>query len=109
MGTNDLKDVVREKYGEAASLVKKGPTGCCGTAPSLANCCDPITSHLYDDAQAGEVPEDALKASLGCGNPTALAELKSGEIVLDLGSGGGIDGSCRPAAWDRRARHTVST
>jgi len=91
MATNDLKDVVREKYGQAASLVQKGRTSCCGTASSVANCCDPITSHLYDDAQAGEVPEDALKASLGCGNPTALAELKSGEIVLDLGSGGGID------------------
>ena len=91
MATNDLKDVVREKYGQAASLVQKGRTSCCGTASSVANCCDPITSHLYDDAQAGEVPDDALKASLGCGNPTALAELKSGEIVLDLGSGGGID------------------
>ena len=91
MATNDLKEVVREKYGQAASLVQKGRTSCCGTASSVANCCDPITSHLYDDAQAGEVPEDALKASLGCGNPTALAELKSGEIVLDLGSGGGID------------------
>jgi arsenite methyltransferase len=91
MGTNDLKDVVREKYGQAASLVQKGRTSCCGTASSVANCRDPITSNLYDDAQAGEVPEDALKASLGCGNPTALAELKPGEIVLDLGSGGGID------------------
>jgi len=91
MATNDLKDVVREKYGQAASLVQKGRTSCCGTASSVANCCDPITSNLYDDAQAGEVPEDALKASLGCGNPTALAELKSGEIVLDLGSGGGFD------------------
>jgi 2-polyprenyl-3-methyl-5-hydroxy-6-metoxy-1,4-benzoquinol methylase len=91
MAANDLKDVVREKYCQAASLVQKGRTSCCGTASSVANCCDPITSHLYDDAQAGEVPDDALKASLGCGNPTALAELKSGEIVLDLGSGGGID------------------
>ena len=91
MATNALKDVVREKYGQAASLVQKGRTSCCGTASSVANCCDPITSNLYDDAQAGEVPEDALKASLGCGNPTALAELKSGEFVLDLGSGGGID------------------
>ena len=88
---NDLKEVVREKYGQAASLVQKGKTSCCGTTPSLASCCDPITSNLYDPTQAGEVPEDALKASLGCGNPTALAELKPGEIVLDLGSGGGID------------------
>ena len=87
----DLKEIVREKYGQAATLVHTGRTSCCGTAPSLASCCDPITSNLYDDGQAGEVPEDALKASLGCGNPTALAELKPGEVVLDLGSGGGID------------------
>ena len=70
--------------------VEAGRISCCGTAPS-ANCCDPITSNLYDTAQAGEVPEEAIKASLGCGNPTALAELKPGETVLDLGSGGGID------------------
>ena len=87
----DLKEIVREKYGQAASLVQAGRTSCCGTAPSLASCCDPITSNLYDAGQAGEVPEAALKASLGCGNPTALAELKAGETVLDLGSGGGID------------------
>ena len=88
---SNLKEVVREKYGQAATLVQAGRTSCCGTAPSLASCCDPITSNLYDAGQAGEVPEDALKASLGCGNPTALAELKTGETVLDLGSGGGID------------------
>jgi precorrin-6B methylase 2 len=88
---NELKEIVREKYGQAAARVQKGATSCCGTAPGLASCCDPITSGLYDSGQAGEVPEDALKASLGCGNPTALAELKPGEVVLDLGSGGGID------------------
>ena len=88
---DELKEVVREKYGRAASRVKRGKTSCCGTAPSATGCCDPITSNLYSAAQAGEVPEDALSASLGCGNPTALAELKAGEIVLDLGSGGGID------------------
>jgi arsenite methyltransferase len=88
---SDLKEIVRGKYGQAAALVQAGRTSCCGTAPSLASCCDPITSNLYDAGQAGEVPEDALKASLGCGNPTALAELKTGETVLDLGSGGGID------------------
>jgi len=65
-----------------------GASGCCSTASS---CCDPITANLYDAAQGGEVPADALAASLGCGNPTALAELKPGETVLDLGSGGGID------------------
>jgi arsenite methyltransferase len=91
MSTPDLKEIVREKYGQAASRVQAGRTSCCGTAPSLAECCDPITSNLYDGNQAGEVPEAALQASLGCGNPTALAELKPGEVVLDLGSGGGID------------------
>jgi len=91
MSTSDLKDVVREKYGEAARRVRTGGTSCCGTASKLSSCCDPITSNLYDAGQAGEVPEDALQASLGCGNPTALAELSPGEIVLDLGSGGGID------------------
>jgi 2-polyprenyl-3-methyl-5-hydroxy-6-metoxy-1,4-benzoquinol methylase len=89
--TSDLKEVVREKYGQAATRVRAGATSCCGTAPNRKSCCDPITSNLYDANQAGEVPEAALQASLGCGNPTALAELKSGEIVLDLGSGGGID------------------
>jgi SAM-dependent methyltransferase len=89
--TQDLKEIVRRKYGEAANLVQHGSTSCCGTAPGLASCCDPITSNLYDGAQAGEVPKEALQASLGCGNPTALAELRPGEVVLDLGSGGGID------------------
>jgi len=86
-----VKDVVREKYGQAALRVKAGQGGCCGSAPGAMDCCAPITSNLYDSAQTGEVPDAALKASLGCGNPTALAELKPGETVLDLGSGGGID------------------
>ena len=89
--TSAVKDVVREKYGQAALRVKAGQGGCCGSAPGAMDCCDPITSNLYDAAQSGEVPDAALKASLGCGNPTALAELKPGETVLDLGSGGGID------------------
>ncbi len=89
--SSDVKEVVREKYGQAALRVKAGQSGCCGSAPSAMSCCDPITTNLYDAGQAGEVPESAMKASLGCGNPTALAELKPGEIVLDLGSGGGID------------------
>jgi len=88
---NDVKEVVREKYSQAALRVTAGQGGCCGGAPSATSCCDPITSNLYDAGQAGEVPDAALKASLGCGNPTALAELKPGETVLDLGSGGGID------------------
>ncbi len=88
---SDVKDVVREKYGQAALRVKAGQASCCGSAPSSASCCDPITSRLYAPDEAGEVPDAALQASLGCGNPTALAELKPGETVLDLGSGGGID------------------
>jgi len=87
-----VKDIVMEKYGETARRVAAGNGGasCCGSAP----CCDtadPITSDLYDDAQKSGLPEKAVLASLGCGNPTALAELKPGEVVLDLGSGGGID------------------
>src|ERR671929_1364537 len=92
MSTERVKEVVKEKYGQAALRVKSGAgNSCCGGASALEASCDPITSNLYDSAQQGEVPDTALKASLGCGNPTALAELKPGETVLDLGSGGGID------------------
>jgi arsenite methyltransferase len=92
MSTADLKDVVREKYGQAALRAREGSaSGCCGAAAAPECGCDPITSNLYDSAQQGEVPETALRASLGCGNPTFLAELRPGETVLDLGSGGGID------------------
>jgi arsenite methyltransferase len=89
----DIKKVVKEKYGEAALRVISGAgRACCGSIPSSGNQCgDPVTSNLYDDAQKGALPETAVLASLGCGNPTALAELKPGETVLDLGSGGGID------------------
>jgi SAM-dependent methyltransferase len=88
--SGELKEIVKEKYGEAALRIVKGQgNGCCGA--SAFDGCDPITSDLYDAAQAGELPEKAVAASLGCGNPTALAELKAGETVLDLGSGGGID------------------
>jgi arsenite methyltransferase len=86
----DIKEVVREKYGEAALRVTTGGSSCCG-ASSATGCGDPITSNLYDKLQANEIPEEALLASLGCGNPTALARLNPGETVLDLGSGGGID------------------
>ena len=88
----ELKEVIKEKYGEAARRVVEGGTnGCCGASSALGSSCDPITSNLYDELQAGQIPEEALKASLGCGNPTALAQLNPGETVLDLGSGGGID------------------
>ena len=118
---NEIKEAVREKYGQAALRVKNGEGGCCVPTPAASSCCapapeaasccapgpaaasccgsraasweatDPITSNLYDASQSGDVPDMALAASLGCGNPTALAELKPGETVLDLGSGGGID------------------
>jgi arsenite methyltransferase len=92
MNAENVRDVVREKYGQAALRAHAGPGhSCCGGAAATEACCDPITSNLYDAGQEGEVPDLALKASLGCGNPTALAELKAGETVLDLGSGGGID------------------
>jgi arsenite methyltransferase len=90
MTGNSVKEVVKERYGQAALRVKSGGSSCCGASPAGASC-DPITSNLYDDAQAGQIPEEAMLASLGCGNPTALAELRPGEVVLDLGSGGGID------------------
>lgn len=86
----DIKEVVREKYGQAALRVTSGGSSCCGSSPATG-CADPITTNLYDSNQAGQIPEEALLASLGCGNPTALAKLNPGETVLDLGSGGGID------------------
>jgi arsenite methyltransferase len=93
MNRKNLKGVVQEKYGAAAKRAAAGQgSGCCGaSAASSLGGCDPITSNLYGETEAGNVPEAALRASLGCGNPTALAELAAGEIVLDLGSGGGID------------------
>src|ERR1700726_2205837 len=93
MSTPNVKEIVREKYGQAARRVTSGAgnPGCRDDPATLEGSCDPITSKLYNAEQEGEVPDTAVKASLGCGNPTALAELKSGEIVLDLGSGGGID------------------
>jgi arsenite methyltransferase len=87
----ELKEVVKEKYGQAALRVDAGGSSCCGASAALDGCCDPITSNLYDAGQTGELPREAVLASLGCGNPTALAELRAGETVLDLGSGGGID------------------
>src|ERR1700693_4328421 len=89
-GTN-MKDAVKEKYGSAALRVTTGGSSCCGAAPANSCGCDPITSNLYDADQSGQVPAEAMLASLGCGNPTALAKLNAGETVLDLGSGGGID------------------
>src|SRR5882762_7139961 len=89
MDSKNIKEIVKEKYGQAAL---RGTSGsCCGTADASGTSCDPITSNLYDAAQKEQIPGEALEASLGCGNPTALAKLNPGEVVLDLGSGGGID------------------
>lgn len=93
MNTPDpsVTEVVREKYGQAALRVMEGKSsGCCGSAPGT-DCSDPITANLYTDGETAGLPEEAVRGSLGCGNPTALAELHAGETVLDLGSGGGID------------------
>jgi arsenite methyltransferase len=91
VASSDIKTIVKEKYGQAALRVKSGGSACCGATPAGSSCCDPITSNLYNSSEAQEIPEEALLASLGCGNPTALAQLHPGETVLDLGSGGGID------------------
>src|SRR5947199_5660811 len=88
MAGTDIKEAVKEKYGQTALRVKSGRASCCDT-DELG--CNPITSNLYDATQVQQIPEEALLASLGCGNPTALAKLNPGEVVLDLGSGGGID------------------
>ena len=90
MSTENLQEVVKQKYAAAAKQVVAGSTATCGGGAELS-CCDPITFYLYDPSQTSALPKEAVAASLGCGNPTALAQLKPGETVLDLGSGGGID------------------
>src|SRR5579883_230691 len=88
----DIQQVVKEKYGEAALRARNAAkSSCCGTSDSCGVDGDPVTSNLYAESETSVVPEQAVRASLGCGNPTALAELQPGETVLDLGSGGGID------------------
>jgi arsenite methyltransferase len=89
MDNTNIREIVKEKYAQAALRGESG--SCCGTADASATSCDPITSNLYDVGQMQQVPGEAVQASLGCGNPTALAKLNPGEVVLDLGSGGGID------------------
>src|SRR3984893_7557068 len=90
MSEPTIQDAVKEKYGAAAKQVAEGKPACCGGGASLSGC-DPITRNLYGEAEKGSLPADAVAASLGCGNPTALAKLQAGEVVLDLGSGGGMD------------------
>jgi len=94
MAEQDIKQIVKEKYGKAALKVASGGTSCCSASScggDDASAADPITSNLYTEGEKGALPAEAVAASLGCGNPTALAEFGSGETVLDLGSGGGID------------------
>jgi arsenite methyltransferase len=90
MSETNIQHAVKEKYGAAAKQVSAGKTACCGGGAELSGC-DPISRNLYNESEKSALPADAVAASLGCGNPTALAKLKPGEIVLDLGSGGGID------------------
>lgn len=90
MSDPNIQEAVKQKYGEAAKRAASGGTACCGGGGELSGC-DPITKNLYNDAEKTALPQKAVAASLGCGNPTALAKLQPGEIVLDLGSGGGID------------------
>jgi len=90
MSEPNIQEAAKQKYGEAAKRAASGGTACCGGGASLSGC-DPITKDLYSDAEKGALPEKAVAASLGCGNPTALAKLQPGEVVLDLGSGGGLD------------------
>src|SRR6266478_265007 len=90
MSDTNIQEAVKQKYGEAAKRAASGGTACCGGGAELSGC-DPITKDLYDEVDKAAVPDKAVAASLGCGNPTALAKLQAGEIVLDLGSGGGID------------------
>ena len=91
MSDTNIKEAVKEKYGSAALRVTSGGSSCCGATAASGSGVDPITSNLYDSGQSGQIPAEAMLASLGCGNPTALAKLNPGETVLDLGSGGGID------------------
>src|ERR1700730_529810 len=91
MSGRDIKEVVREKYGQAALRVTTGGSSCCGATAGSGLGCDPITANLYNNSQAQQVPQEALLASLVCGNPAALAQINPGDVVLDLGSGGGID------------------
>jgi SAM-dependent methyltransferase len=97
MSAENIKETIQEKYGQAALCARSGQaeTSCCrsssGGSSGAGNYLDPITSNLYDESQRASLPAEAVQASLGCGNPTALADLREGETVLDLGSGGGID------------------
>src|SRR5262245_58238185 len=106
--TDDIKQTVKDKYGRAARRVTAGGTTGCSSASDRGEC-DPVTSALYTDRETAGLPEAAVKASLGCGNPTALAALANGETVLDLGSGGAATCCCRRGVSGRPARRMAST
>src|SRR5438045_739651 len=109
MAERDLKDIVKDKYGKAALRVSAGgDAACCDSAPSRGER-DPITSNLYGCGEASELPAEALAASLGCGNPTALAQLNPGDVVLDWVLAVASTCCCRPSASGRPARHMGST
>ena len=107
----DIQQAVREKYGSIAASVRESAkaekVGCCG--PAACGCGDPITANLYSDAETNGLPAEAVMASLGCGNPTALVDLQPGQTVLDLGSGGGSTCCYRRSGSGRRGRPTAST
>src|SRR3989337_3961728 len=110
MNSHRIKEIVKEKYGRAALRVTSGDSSCCSPRTATAGC-DPITSNLYEADDIAGLPAEAVEASLGCGNPTVLAQLNPGETVLDLGSGGGIDVllSARPVGPTGRAYGLVLT
>jgi hypothetical protein len=104
----DIKDIVKEKYGQAALRVGSKQSSCCGSAPSVSGCqSDPITSNLYSQGETATIPTEAVLASLGCGNPTALAQLNPGETVLDLGSGAASMYFFQPGELARRVKPMV--
>src|SRR4029077_9529103 len=103
MSDTNIQEVVKHKYGQAAKQVSAGGTACCGGGGELSGC-DPITKNLYDEAQKSGLPAEAVAASLGCGNPTALAKLQAGELVLGLGAGGGSAVLLSPTPGGARGR-----
>ena len=106
MDNENIKEVVRDKYAHAALRAASGKSSCCGTSPASINGCDPITAKLYGENETSTIPEKALRASLGCGNPTALAKLQPGETVLDPAPAVALMSCSRRNEWDQLAKPT---